>query len=99
ELTSQYHSKGSRNYGKFNAPDLDALLDKAIIELDNNKRTTMLDEAQKKFMDEWMPMYVLYAQPVKTMVRGDVGGYDTTAGPTFGYGATTKVCRWYYVEK
>ena len=99
ELTSQYHSKGSRNYGKFNAPDLDALLDKAIIELDNNKRTAMLDEAQKKFMDEWMPMYVLYAQPVKMMVQGNVGGYDTTAGITYGYGTNTKVCRWYYVDK
>jgi len=99
EFTSQYHSKGSRNYGHFNEPALDALMDKAIVELNNEARTKMLDEAQQKFMDEWMPMYVLYAQPVKNMVQGNVAGYDTTAGIAYGYGANTKVCRWYYVDK
>ncbi len=99
EFTSQYHSKGSRNYGKFNDAGLDALMDKAIVELNNDARTKMLDEAQQKFMDDWMPMYVLYAQPVKNMIQGNVGGYDTTAGIAYGYGANTKVCRWYYVDK
>ena len=86
EFTSQYHSKGSRNYGKFNEPALDALMDKAIVELNNDARTKMLDEAQQKFMDEWMPMYVLYAQPVKNMIQGNVGGYDTTAGIAYEIG-------------
>jgi len=99
EFTSQYHSKGSRNYGHFNEPALDALMDKAIVELNNDARTKMLDEAQQKFMDEWMPMYVLYAQPVKNMVQGNIGGYDTTAGIAYGYGSATKICRWYYVDK
>jgi ABC-type transport system substrate-binding protein len=99
EFTSQYHSKGSRNYGHFNEPALDTLMDKAIVELDNKKRTAMLEEAQTKFMDEWMPMYVLYAQPRKNMIQGNVGGFDTTWGITYGYATQTKVCRWYYVEK
>jgi ABC-type transport system substrate-binding protein len=99
EFTSQYHSKGSRNYGKFNEPALDALMDKAIVELNKDARTKLLDEAQQKFMDEWMPMYVLYAMPVKNMVQGNLGGYDKTAGITFGYGSLTKVGRWWYVEK
>src|SRR5712692_431334 len=46
ELTSQYHSKGSRNYGHFNDPGLDALMDKAIVELNRDARTKMLEEAQ-----------------------------------------------------
>ncbi len=99
EFTSQYHSKGSRNYGHFNEPSLDALMDKAIVELKRENRTAMLDEAQRKFMDEWMPMYVLYAQPVKNIVQGNIGGYDTTAGIAYGYSSQTKICRWYYVEK
>jgi dipeptide transport system substrate-binding protein len=99
EFVSQYHSKGSRNYGHFNAPDLDALMDKALGELKYEARTAMLDEAQRKFIDDWMPMYVLYAQPVKNMVQGNIGGYDTTAGIAFGYGSSTKICRWYYVDK
>ncbi len=99
EFTSQYHSKGSRNYGHFNEPALDALLDKAIVELNRDARTKMLEEAQTKFMDEWMPMYVLYAQPRKNMIQGNVGGFDTTWGITYGYATQTKVCRWYYVDK
>ena len=99
EFTSQYHSQGSRNYGHFKEPVLDALMDKAIVELKRENRTAMLEEAQRKFMDEWMPMYVLYAQPRKEMVQGNIGGYDTTFGIAFGYSANTKICRWYYVDK
>jgi peptide/nickel transport system substrate-binding protein len=99
EFTSQYHSKGSRNYGHFNEPALDSLMDKAIVELNMAERTKMLEEAQQKFMDEWMPMYVLYAQPRKVMIQGNVGGFDTTWGIAHGYMSNTKVCRWYYVEK
>jgi ABC-type transport system substrate-binding protein len=98
EFTSQYHTAGSRNYGKFSDAAFDKLLEDAIVELDNNKRAEMLDKAQSDFMD-LLPMYVLYAQPRKNMVQGNIGGYDTTWGITFGYGSYTKVSRWYYVEK
>ena len=33
EMTSQYHSEGSRNYGRGNFPEIDALLEKAIGEV------------------------------------------------------------------
>jgi hypothetical protein len=33
------------------------------------------------------------------MIQGNVGGFDTTWGITYGYATQTKVCRWYYVEK
>jgi peptide/nickel transport system substrate-binding protein len=99
EFVSQYYTNGSRNYGKFSDPGLDALMDKAQVELNKDNRAKMLDEAQQRFIDEWMPMYVLYAQPVKTMIQGDIGGWDTTAGLWYGYSGQTKVCRWYYVQK
>src|SRR5207253_9904517 len=81
EAFSNYHSKGSRNYGKFANADLDALLDKALVELNRDTRTAQLDEFQKRFLDEWMPLFLLYANARKVMVQGDVGGYDTIMGP------------------
>ena len=50
-------------------------------------------------IDEWLPMYVLYAQPRKVIIKGDVGGYDSTWGITYGYGSLTRINRWYYVQK
>jgi ABC-type transport system substrate-binding protein len=99
EFVSQYYTNGSRNYGKFSDASLDALMDKAQVELNRDTRAKMLDEAQQRFIDDWMPMYVLYAQPVKTMIQGDIGGWDTTAGTWYGYSGQTKVCRWFYVQK
>jgi hypothetical protein len=32
-------------------------------------------------------------------MQSNIGGFDTTAGPWFGYGATTKIGRWFYVDK
>src|SRR5207248_3011603 len=59
EMNSQYHTGGSRNYGHFSDPNLDALLDKASVELNKDTRATMLEEFQNKFMTDWMPMYVM----------------------------------------
>jgi ABC-type transport system substrate-binding protein len=98
ELHSQYHTSGSRNYGKFSDPELDGLIDNAVTELDVDVRTELLDKAQQRFMDT-MPMLVLYTQPRKTMVQGDIGGFDQTFGIWLGYGMTTKVHRWFYVDK
>jgi peptide/nickel transport system substrate-binding protein len=97
EAISQFHSKGSRNYGKFSEPVLDDILDRAQVELDGNARTQLMDEFQTKFMEEWQPLIVFYARPARTMLQGDIGGFDTTAGTWFGYGGLTKIPRWYYV--
>lgn len=99
DMISQYYTGGSRNYGKFSDPNLDALLDKAQAEVNRQNRDKLMDEFQTRFVNEWMPMYVLCAQPRRVAVQSDVGGYDTTAGTWYGYGSQTKVCRWFYVDK
>lgn len=81
ELTSQYHSKGSRNYGRFKNNDADALLDKAFAELDNNKRTALMKEFQKRYFDEWMPIAQLVEQPERYFLSSRIRGFDKTTGP------------------
>jgi ABC-type transport system substrate-binding protein len=99
ELLSQYHSKGSRNYGGFVDAGYDALVDNVLTELDKDKRQDLLEEAQRRWFDEWMAQYVLYAQPRKNMIQGDVGGYDKIWGVWFGYADRAKMGRWYFVDK
>jgi ABC-type transport system substrate-binding protein len=99
EMLSQYHSKGSRNYGHFQNAELDSMVDKALVELNVDARAKILDDFQTKWQNEWRPMYVMYANARKQMVQGNIGGYDTTWGVWYGYSGSTKVCRWFYVEK
>jgi len=81
ELTSQYHSTGSRNYGKFKNDEADNILDKALLELDANKRTSLLKDFQKKYFDEWMPIVQLVEQPERYFLNPRIRGFDRTAGP------------------
>ena len=99
EMTSQYHSKGSRNYGQGNFPAIDTLLDKAIGELNKDARTKLMEEFQTKFMEEWMLSYVLNARPLRRILAGNIGGYDKVAGFWNQYSANAQVGRWYYVDK
>ncbi|MEI6665014.1 MAG: ABC transporter substrate-binding protein [Chloroflexota bacterium] len=99
EMQSQYYTGGSRNYGHFSDKNLDALIDKAQVELKMDARNALMEEFQTKFTTEWVPMYVLGAQPARVMMQGNVAGYDTTAGTWYGYSASTKACRWFYVDK
>jgi len=102
EFVSQYYTGGSRNYGHFSDKGLDALMDKAQVELNQANRTKMMDEAQQRFIDEWMPMYVLYAGAGKQMVQGNIGGFDQLVGVWWGYrgpGSGQEYRNLYYVEK
>jgi len=99
EMISQYHSKGSRNYGHINEPAIDGLLDKALLELNKDARTRLLEEFQQRYMDEWMPSNVLAAQPKKHMLQSNIGGYDKVVGPWFQYSSNGQAGRWYYVDK
>jgi ABC-type transport system substrate-binding protein len=76
---------------------LDEILSKAQSELDMATRADLLDDLQTRFMEEWMPLIVFYARPARTMLKGDIGGFDKTAGSWFGYGGLTEAHRWYYV--
>jgi ABC-type transport system substrate-binding protein len=99
EMVSQYHSQGSRNYGKFANKDLDALLEKAMKELNVDARRQLLEEFQTKWVNEWRPMFVMHSNAVRHVVQPNVGGYDTVAGTWYGYSSNTKVCRWFYLDK
>lgn len=99
ELASQYRTEGSRNYGKFSNPELDALLDKALGELKKDARTALLDQFQQKFLSDWNPNFPLFANAARNLVQANVGGFDKAAGTWFGYSSTTKVGRWFYVNK
>ncbi len=99
EMQSQYYTGGSRNYGHFSDKNLDAMVDKAQVELKTDARNAIMEDFQNKFINDWVPMYVLGAQPARVMTQGNVGGFDTTAGLWYGYSATTKACRWFFVDK
>jgi ABC-type transport system substrate-binding protein len=99
EMISQYHTNGSRNYGKFSNKDLDGILDKALAELDADARTQQLEEFQTKWVNEWRPMYVLHANAVRNALQANIGGYDKLAGTWFGYSWYTKICRLTYLDK
>jgi ABC-type transport system substrate-binding protein len=99
EMLGQYRTGGSRNYGSFSNPESDSILDKAIVELNRDARTRLLEQYQQKWVDEWRPMYVNHANAAKTMVQGNIGGFDKLTGTWYGYSSQTKVCRLYYVDQ
>jgi ABC-type transport system substrate-binding protein len=89
EMTANYHSTGSRNYGKFKDARIDALLEKAFGQLDRNARAATLKEFQDILINEQMPI-ITTSMPRQTVwfqarVKGmenyggriDGGGYDT----------------------
>jgi peptide/nickel transport system substrate-binding protein len=99
EMISQYRTGGSRNYGKFSEPALDALIDKALAELNPQARAQLLDEFQQKWVDDWRPMYTLHANAVRNALQPNIGGYDKLAGTWYGYSSWTKICRLTYLDK
>lgn len=62
ELHSQYHSEGSRNYGRFTAPDVESLIDRAGEELDIDARQEHLLEVQDLLINKYMPL-ATFAMP------------------------------------
>lgn len=60
-LLTHYHSKGSRNYGKFNDAAIDQLIDSAVAELNTEKRASILKEIQTKLINDHIP-YILFNQ-------------------------------------
>ncbi len=61
ELTAHHRTGGSRNYGGFSEPEADSLLDRALRTVDGPTRAGLLDTFQARFLEDWLPMVVLYA--------------------------------------
>lgn len=50
-----FHSKGQRNYGKVNDPELDPLAEAQAVELDVEKRKQIIDKIQQRLYDQmWL---------------------------------------------
>ena len=98
DVIQNYHSKGSRNYGSFNEPALDAILDKAIEEVNRTVRKELFNEFQKKYQDEWRPDFLLHLAQTKEVLGASIGGFDKLTG-TFGPGTSMGASRMYYVNK
>ena len=89
DMSTNYHSTGSRNYGKFADPSIDALLEKASTQLDVKARTETMRSIQTQALTKFMPTIhianpkqIAYFQPkVKGMTgyASPIGGgsYDT----------------------
>ena len=58
----------------------------------------LFDDFQQKWITDWRPMIVCYANAVKTMVQGNVGGYEKSAGPWFGYRSNQEIRLRYLVD-
>ncbi len=99
ESISQYHTQGSRNYGKFSDKNLDALLEKSLRELNFDARKQLLEEYQTRWVNEWRPNYTLHANAVRNVLQPNIGGYDKLAGTWYGYSTWTKVSRLTYLDK
>ncbi len=80
ELRTYFHSGGGRNYSGFKDPTADALLDKALAELDNNARVKLLDEFQGRYLKDWLPLIDLFVPAARDAYAAKVGGYDKVAG-------------------
>jgi len=100
EGISQYHSKGSRNYGAWENAETDRMLDKALGEVDPKARKEIMLQFQEKFLNEWQPLVQLYIDPERYFFQGNISGFDTSAGPWgfTGYRILNKAGRWYYVS-
>ena len=58
----------------------------------------LFDDFQQKWITDWRPMIVCHANAVKTMVQGNVGGYEKSAGIWFGYRSNQEIRLRYLVD-
>ena len=99
EWHSQYHSTGSRNYGSFVEPTADDLIDRGIAALTLEDRMQIAEEFQTRYVEDWNANLIFNIQPERYLLQGNIGGFDTTAGPWgfTGYRLMNKAARWYEV--
>lgn len=74
-MYNQFHSKGVSNFGGYNNPDLDALLDQARTETDQATRAKLYQQAAQIVNDEVMYNVILY-QGYISMYNKNMQGYE-----------------------
>ena len=98
EAYSQYHSKGSRNYGRFKNAEADALIEKAQHELTIEGRKQIFQTFQEKYLNEWQSMIQLYIPPSKNLLQPNIAGYDKVVGPWGNGMSAERIGSYYSVE-
>ena len=98
EAYSQYHSKGSRNYGAFENAEADALIEKAQTELNPEARKQIFQTFQEKYQSQWQSMIQLYIPPSKSILQPNIAGYDKVVGPWGNGGPAERIGSYYSVE-
>ncbi|MBM2827150.1 MAG: ABC-type dipeptide transport system, periplasmic component [Dehalococcoidia bacterium] len=85
-LAQAFHSKGGRNYGQYSNPELDALLDKAEMELDPVKYKALLREIQTFILDKSLAFLPTRHNMGTVAMQPDVRGARFGAGTGYNLG-------------
>lgn len=84
EMTNNVHSAGSRNYGKFNDPEVDAMIAKAESQLDAQERATTMKELQMTLLETHMPTAHTVSARQVAMFQPNVKGMEAYGGQVGG---------------
>lgn len=68
------HSKGWRNYGKYENPEVDALLEQARAEINKEKRAELYHQAESLAMKD-IPIIPCFTSNIHNLLAGNVDGF------------------------
>lgn len=74
-----FHSQNNQNHGRYNNPELDALLDKARSEPDIDLRLAMYQKAQQMIVDDAAALFLSHYQPYYIVTKPYLDGYVASA--------------------
>lgn len=85
-----YSSKSSSNFTNWNNAEFDELLEKSLIEQDEEKRFELLHQAEAVLLDE-MPIIPIYFSSTNSLVKESVKGirFDALSSPDFRFAEKT----------
>ena len=85
--------------GGFEESVADDLIERGLVALHQEERLEIAEEFQERFATEWFAPLVLGTNPHRFLLQGNIGGFDTNAGPWDGsvYRLNTSAANFYYV--
>jgi len=92
DLYSLFYTKAGFNFAKFSNEKFDKLLDDGRQNLEQSKRATAYQDAQKMLIEE-QPMIVLYNPPQISIVRKEIQNYPQTYAGFWGARDYSKIWR------
>ena len=70
-----FHSEAANNYGEYNNPEVDVLLEQAGVELDNDLRLTLYQQAEQKLVEDAACLPLWFGETY-ILVKPYVKGYN-----------------------